>query len=142
MVLPNLFNFFSLSQIYLQMIVGTNFHLSCFQNGSFWGCWRMWEGVKKAPFPKICHIYPTMMKLGTVVHYVKKIQKYINHMTYPITSADISIFSREISNFCYVKNYRHRLHFNTKFLILLTFFEFLKVFLINMVAILMMSRPS
>ena len=125
------------------MIVGTNFHLSSFQNGSFWGCSRIGGrgGAKRPHFLKSV-TYATMIKLGTVVHYVKKIQKYINHMTYPITSADISIFSREISNFCYVKNYRHRLHFNTKFLILLTFFEFLKVFLINMVAILMMSRPS
>ena len=25
--------------------------------------------------PKICHTYPTMMKLGTVIPYLKKIQK-------------------------------------------------------------------
>ena len=27
------------------------------------------------PPPKICHKYPTMMKLGTVIRYLKKIQK-------------------------------------------------------------------
>ena len=27
------------------------------------------------PLPKICHIYPIMMKLGTVIPYPKKIQK-------------------------------------------------------------------
>ena len=32
-------------------------------------------GGKKAPLPKICHTYPTMMKLGTVIPYPKKIQK-------------------------------------------------------------------
>ena len=32
-------------------------------------------GNKKAPLPKICHTYPTMMKLGTVTPYLKKIQK-------------------------------------------------------------------
>ena len=33
--------------------------------------------VQKAPlpFPKICHTYPAMMKLGTVIPYPKKIQK-------------------------------------------------------------------
>ena len=30
---------------------------------------------KKSPLPKICHTYPTMMKLGTVIPYLKKIQK-------------------------------------------------------------------
>ena len=32
-------------------------------------------GDKKAPLPKICHTYPTMMKLGTVIPYPKNIQK-------------------------------------------------------------------
>ena len=37
-------------------------------------------GFKKAPLSKICHTYPTMIKLGTVIPYLKKIQKvvYIN----------------------------------------------------------------
>ena len=30
---------------------------------------------KKAPHPKICNTYPTMMKLDTVIPYLKKIQK-------------------------------------------------------------------
>ena len=33
--------------------------------------WR--EGLKKSPLLKIYHTYPTMMKLGTVVPYLKKI---------------------------------------------------------------------
>ena len=34
------------------------------------------EKWKKAfPLPKICHTYPTMMKLGAVIPYLKKIQK-------------------------------------------------------------------
>ena len=32
-------------------------------------------GGKKAPLPKICHTYPIMMKLGTVIPYLKKIKK-------------------------------------------------------------------
>ena len=45
------------------------------QNGPFWGCLRM--GCQKAPtrLPKICHTYSTMMKLGTVVPYLNKIEK-------------------------------------------------------------------
>ena len=37
---------------------------------------REGEGDKKAPLHKICHSYPTMMKLGTtVISYLKKIHK-------------------------------------------------------------------
>ena len=57
-------------------------------------------------------------------------------MTYPLISADISFFSLEMSNF---KKYRYRLHFDTWFLALLTFFESFNIFLINLVKILMMS---
>ena len=32
-------------------------------------------GDKKTPLPKICHKCPTMMKLGTGIPYLKKIQK-------------------------------------------------------------------
>ena len=43
-----------------------------------------WGGGKKAPLPKICHTYPTMMKLGTVIPYLKKIQKiYESRDTHP-----------------------------------------------------------
>ena len=35
------------------------------------------EGGQKAPpLPKICHTYPTMMKLSTIILYLKKIKKY------------------------------------------------------------------
>ena len=49
-------------------------------------------GVQKAPLPKICHTYPTMIKLGTVIPYLKMIQKYMNHVTHSLSSADFSIF--------------------------------------------------
>ena len=63
----------------------------------------------------------------------------MNHVTHPLTSADISIFSPEISKFCYIKKYRYRLHLSTEFLIILDFLESLKIYLINLVMILMMS---
>ena len=92
-----------------------------------------------SPVPKICLTYPTMMKLGTVIPYLKKIQKiYESHDT-SLSSADVSIFLLEISKVCYIKKYRYRLHFDIWFLILLNFLECLKIFLINMVTILTMS---
>ena len=80
-----------------------------------------------------------MMKLGTVIPYLKKIQKiYESHDT-SLSSADVSIFLLEISKVCYIKKYRYRLHFDTEFLTILTFLESSEVALINMVKILMMS---
>ena len=40
----------------------------------------------------------------------RRSKKYMNHVTHPLSSADISIFSSEISKFCYIKKYRYRLH--------------------------------
>ena len=43
----------------------------------FFGAAHGWGGRrgKMAPLPKICHTYPTVMKRGTVIPYLKKIQK-------------------------------------------------------------------
>ena len=42
------------------------------------------RGQKGPPLPKICHTYPAMMKLGTVITYLKKIQKiYESRDTHP-----------------------------------------------------------
>ena len=60
-------------------------------------------------------------------------------MTRSLSSTDISIFSPEISKFCYMKKYRYRLHIDTSFVVLLTYFKSLKISLMNMVAILMIS---
>ena len=44
------------------------------QDGLFRSC--SWIGGQKGPhLPKICHKYPTMMKLDTVIRYLKKVQK-------------------------------------------------------------------
>ena len=37
--------------------------------------WREGGGTKRPPTPKICHTYLAMMKLGTVIHYLKNVQK-------------------------------------------------------------------
>ena len=41
------------------------------------GAAHRWRWDKKIPLPKICHTYPTMMKVGTVTPPLKKIKKYI-----------------------------------------------------------------
>ena len=44
--------------------------------------WGEGGRVKKLPLPKMCCTYPTMMKFGTVIPYLKKIQKiYESHDT-------------------------------------------------------------
>ena len=48
--------------------------LTLFRMG-FFGAAHGWGGGKKIPLPKICHTYPTAMKLDTVIPYPKKIQK-------------------------------------------------------------------
>ena len=63
----------------------------------------------------------------------------MNHVTHPLSSADISIFSPEIRKCFYIRKDSFGLQFDTWFLILLTFLEFLKIVLKNMVKILMMS---
>ena len=58
----------------LLLLSGSSKYFNPIQDGSFWDCSRGW-GAQKGPIPKICHIYLTMMKLGTVIPYLKKIQK-------------------------------------------------------------------
>ena len=91
------------------------------------------------PLPKTSHSYPTMMKLGTVKPYLKKPKKDMNHVTHPLSYADINIFSLEISRFCYIRKYTYRFAFWYIISNSFNFFEFLKIFLIDMVTILMMS---
>ena len=55
----------------------------------FGGCSQMRGGGrgrvgKKATLPEICHTHPTMMKLGTVILYQKKIQKIYESRDTPL----------------------------------------------------------
>ena len=92
---------------------------------------------QKGLLPKICHTYPAMMKLGAVIHYLKKIQKIYESCGTPL-------------EFCW-----HQYFFTGNQQILIyqeiqiqiavwyiishsyNFFESLKIVLINMVTILM-----
>ena len=60
-----------------------NENLNPIQDGLFRGCSRM-GGGKKIPLPKICHTYPTAMKLDTVIPYPKKIQKIYESRDKPL----------------------------------------------------------
>ena len=105
------------------------------QGGHFQGCSRM-GGAKRPPsLISVTHILQ-LWNLAQLYLTYRRSKKYINHVTQPMSSADISIFSPEISKFCYIKKCRYRLHFDAWFLILLIF---LKDFLIKMIIILMMS---
>ena len=58
--------------------------LTLFRMGIFEAVHGSGDGCKKAPLSKICHTYPTMIKLGTVIPYLKKIQKmYESRDTHP-----------------------------------------------------------
>ena len=57
----------------------TNFNL--IPDGPLRGCAMMGGRLQ---LPKICNIYPTMIKLGTVVPYLKKIQKIHKSLDTPL----------------------------------------------------------
>ena len=96
------------------------------------------RGPKRSLLLKICHTYPTMMKLGTVIPYLKKIQKTHKSHDTPLESADISILHRKSADFSVSRNTDIDCILK-QFLTLSTVFESLKIVLINMVTILMMS---
>ena len=83
----------------------------------------------------ICHAFPTVLKLCTIIPYLQKIQKIYESRNATLESCWHHQFSSKISKPCYIKKQRYRLHFDTEFLILLTFPESLKIVLINMVTI-------
>ena len=96
------------SYISYEEFVLANNVLSLFRMGLF----RAAYGWREVPLTKICHACPIVMKIGTVIPYLKRIQNIYK-------SDDTTL------EFC-----SHQ-HF--------VMFEFLKVVFISMVAILMMS---
>ena len=83
-----------------------------------WKIFRKWNAQvwQKAPFLKIIS-YPIMSLISynneTLHSYtLRRSKQHINPVTHLLNSAEISIFSPEISDFC-IKNYVYSLHFNT-----------------------------
>ena len=77
--------------------------------------------------PAICHTYPTMMKLGTVVPYLNESQKHISARQTPWVVLTAAFFHRMSGNYVISKNTDIDCIYGTKFLILLIGFESLKI---------------
>ena len=93
-----------------------NTYFNPIQDGQFWGWSRMNGGgewrAKKPPSLKSVNI---SYNDETWQLYLtsRRSKKNMNLVTHTLSSADISIFSPEISKFCYIKKYRYRLHLGT-----------------------------
>ena len=59
-----------------------------------------WEAKSLPSLPKICYAYPTMMKLGTVIPYLKKIQKLYEFCDTPLEA----FFHRKLKHFATLRN--------------------------------------
>ena len=91
------------------------FKFECFnsiQGGLFWGCSRMGQGQKGAHSLKFVKHILQWWNVAQLYLTWRKSKNYMKHVTQPVNSADISIFSPEISKFCHIKRYRYRPHFD------------------------------
>ena len=73
------------------------------------GAAHEWD-AKRSPMAKICHTYPALMELGTVMPYLQNIQKVYESRDTPLNVYQYQLFLSEISKFFYFKKYRYRLH--------------------------------
>ena len=60
--------------------------------------------TKRPLLLKICHTYPTMMKVGTFIPYLNKIQKNIDHVTNPWVLLKSAAFPQKSTNFAISRN--------------------------------------
>ena len=98
-----------------------------------------WE-AKKVSLPKICHTYPTMMKFGTVIPYLNKILRIYKSRDTPLVFCwHQHLFTGNQKLLFYHEIQKIQITFQCIISIFLTFFESLKVVLINIIAISMMS---
>ena len=75
-----------------------------YSDGPTWGWSRIGEGQKAPTFPKICNTYPAMLKLGTVIPFLKKIQKIYESSNTALEFCCISIFHRKSGSFAIQRN--------------------------------------
>ena len=94
------------------------------------------DGQKGPPLLK--SVTRTLLWWNLAELYLRRTKKYMNHVTHSLCSANISIFSLEISKSCYIKKYRYTLNFDAQFFSS-NLFRVYKGFLIDMGIILMMS---
>ena len=77
LVFSVLFSCFNSFVIYCSFTVSISVTITFnpIQHGVFRGCSRMGGGAFWPALPKIRHTFPTMMKLSTIIPYLRKIQK-------------------------------------------------------------------
>ena len=71
------------------------------------------EGAERLPLPKICHAYLTMVKLDTVIPYLREIQKICESRDTRLEFCRYQHFLAGNSQFYDVEKYRQRFHFDT-----------------------------
>ena len=88
--------------------------LNPIQDGLFQGCSQIGEGGAFWP-PSLKSATHILQWWNLAQLYLTKgrSKKCINHVTHSLSSADISIFSPEISKFCYIKKHTYKLDFDT-----------------------------
>ena len=86
--------------------------LTLFRMG-FFGAAHGWEwGAFWPPSLKSASHILQWWNLAQLYLTLGRSKKCINHVTNPLSSADISIFSAETSKFCYIKKYTYTLEFD------------------------------
>ena len=84
------------------------------QDVDFWRCSRVGIRAKRPPSLKsVTHIFYNDETWHSYTLPTEDPKIYMNEVTHPLSSTDISILSWEISNLCSIMKYRYRLHFNT-----------------------------
>ena len=87
------------SRVYISSvaIIFLNDGFKPIQDGLFRGCSRMGRG------PSVTHILQ-WWNLAQLYLTQRRSKKYMNHVTYPLSSADISIFHQKSANFPISRN--------------------------------------
>ena len=89
--------------------------LNPIQDAVFRGRSQRGRGAKRPPpsIESVTHILQ-WWNLPQLYLTQRRSKNYMDHMTHSLSSAEISsIFSPEISKFCFIKKYRYRLYFDT-----------------------------
>ena len=111
------------------------------QDGPSRGCSRISGSKKSTSLKSVAHILQ-WWNLVQLCFTLRKSKKIYKSRDAPLEFCWHQHFFNENQQLCQIKRYGYKFHFDTQFLLLLTFLEFLKVALINAVKILMMSAKS
>ena len=84
------------------------------QDGLFRDCSRLGGSQKGGggSLKSVTHILQ-WWNLAQIYLTQRRSKAHMNHVTHHLSSADISLFSTEITKFCFIKKYTYRLYFDT-----------------------------